>query len=485
MLDDDVQLAGNLVTTDETGRDLRGPAVGRSVGSPGDTTFGEAPESLAFATSDNPSLESSTTTQSVPDTTIANLTASSAPNTAPATTTAATSAVASGGAAPATTPSAAPRPTAAPSSTSPPATSPPKTTITTTTNPPPTTSAPAGSPGCNSNCRSVGFQNLDGKNGVVLENLIISNPNGRCISLVGASDVTIRNVTIRECGTQAAVESHYDAGLIQIENAANITITNSLIENMSNRGFGSKRNNAVQIESSTGITIRSNTIRKVNSDISNKQNDYGSRSIKVEGSSSNIRIESNRFYDAGRNAVQFSRVRDAGGISITSNVIEGRGRWDSDYEDMINLYSSSGTSQSPIRVAGNRFKNGGPSSTGTGMILGDGNTGSGPSRHIVVENNVFINPGHVGINLAGGDHITIRNNTITGTGPVPLKTTVGMTINHYGYSNECRDHVVAGNRVWMDNQHLPSGTNHLWNPGTCTDNVVLQGNSFGDDSLLG
>ncbi len=330
----------------------------------------------------------------------------------------------------------------------------------------------------------MGFQDLSNRSNVTLENVIISNPGGRCIDLIGASNITLRNVTIENCGTSSAVTSpSYANGLIRIENANNITIEDSVLRNFSNERFGASRNNAIQITSSSNIRIHNNSIRDVHSNIDDNSDDRGNRAIVIEGASSNISIDRNSLYNAGRNGVQISGVRGGAGISVTNNTIEGRGRWNSDYEDMINLFSSSGTSSSPIRISGNTFRNGGPSDSGTGIILGDGNERRGPTQYIVVENNRFIDPGHVGINLAGGDHITIRNNTIVGTGNVPHATTVGMTINHFGYTAECRDHVITGNRVYMENQHLPDGVNHLWNPGTCTQNVQISGNNFGDSSL--
>lgn len=329
----------------------------------------------------------------------------------------------------------------------------------------------------------MGFQDLRGQRDVTLENLIITNPDGRCLDLTGARNVTIRRVTFLSCGTDRALTDGYDTGLIQIVDAQGITIENSTIRNFSNEAFGGERNNAIQISGSSNIVIRSTWFKQINSDISDGQGDKGNRAIKVTGSMNGLTIDSNHFDDAGRNAVQISRLRGGERISITNNVIEGRGRWDSDYEDMINLFSSSGTASDPIHISGNTFRNGGPSRSGTGIILGDGNISSGPSQYILVENNRFIDPGHVGINLAGGNNITIRNNTIVGTGDVPHRTTTGFTINHFGYSTDCRDHVVTGNRVWMDNQHLSSGTNHAWVPQTCTSNVQLSGNIFGDETL--
>lgn len=479
-----------LETTSEQGaRTVGEPGVGRTLGAPND----EQPRALAFRATDarpaTPIVVKSNTATTASSAT----SAPTAPTTFDATTTTTPSSVTTDS--PSRRPdSKSPSTTAAPKRTTTTTQKPTTTTVakrkpatTTTTAKPATTTTtakpPKGGPGCKTNCKEVGFQDLSGKDGVTLENLIITNPNGRCVDLTNARNITIRNVTIRNCGTRSAVSSHYDTGLIQIKNASHITIEASLIDNMSNESFGHERNNAFQISSSQHITVKNSSIRNIHSNIGDKSNDKGNRAIKIEGTSSHITINGNTFYNAGRNAVQITRVQNAPGISITYNVIEGRSRWDSDYEDMINLYSASGTASSPIRIANNRLKNGGPSTTGTGMILGDGNHSAGVTKYIVAENNTLIDPGHVGINLAGGDYITVRNNTIVGRGDVPHKTTVGMTINDYGYTGSCSNHVVTGNRVWMDNQHLPGGVNHVWEPGTCSKNNRIENNVFGDASL--
>ena len=129
------------------------------------------------------------------------------------------------------------------------------------------------------------------------------------------------------------------------------------------------------------------------------------------------------------------------------------------------------------------MRNGGPSNTGTGMILGDGSPATGPSQYITAEDNVIVDPGHVGINLAGGDHITIRNNKIYSNRDVPSDrpNTVGFAMNHFNYSQDCHSHTVTGNRVFQKNQLLSRGFNHVWDTGTC--GVTQSGNVFGDSSL--
>ena len=387
------------------------------------------------------------------------------------------------------TTSSAPRATTSTSTT----TSAPQITTTTTAAPPPPltpanvpagNAGPSGSQGCRGACPQVGFQNLDGKNGVVLENVTISNPGGRCISLNNAHNITIRNVTITNCGTNQAIWDHYDAGLVEIRNSSNITIENSLISNISARHFSAARNNAIQSQNSHDIRIRNNEFRDIHSDIGQRENDVGNRAISIQGSGTwNVTIDNNRFYNAGRNALQVKDVRNAGGMSFSNNIVEGRGPWNSDYEDMVNLFSSSGTSGSPIRIAGNFMRNGGPSTNGTAIIVGDGNSSRGATQFVLVEDNVIIDPGNVGINVAGGDHTTVRNNVVYASANTRYFESVGFIINHFHYSTHCYNHTIHGNRVWFRNQHHGSGVNHLWNTNTC--GVNLFDNVFGDESLHG
>lgn len=339
-------------------------------------------------------------------------------------------------------------------------------------------------PGCVGQCPRFGEQFFDGAQDVVLENVVISNPFGRCLSIRNARNVVIRNVTFENCGVLQPVTGGREQGLIDIVNSSNVTIEDSVIRNMSAPQFSQYRNNAVHVTDSPNTRIVNSVIRDVHSDITvgTGRDDFGNRSILVRGDATGLSITGNEFHNAGRNAVQLSRVRNRAGISITDNVIAGRGPWDSDYEDIINLYSSSGTPESPIRISRNLIVNGGPSRTGTAIIVGDGSSTDGPTQWVLVDDNVIVNPGHVGINLAGGDNIVVTDNIIYGDQPVRHPTTTGLTINHYGYSAECRDHVVTGNRVFMRNQLVASGTNHVWNTRTCA-NTAVYDNVWGDTSL--
>lgn len=104
-----------------------------------------------------------------------------------------------------------------------------------------------------------------------------------------------------------------------------------------------------------------------------------------------------------KQAVQFDKCTH-GAITHNSVVnIEGK----SSPEDSISLYMTHGTKDSPVIVAYNTIRGGGPSKSGGGIMLGD-NGGS----WLVASNNRLINPGQYGISISGGSDNSILNNKV-------------------------------------------------------------------------
>jgi len=93
------------------------------------------------------------------------------------------------------------------------------------------------------------------------------------------------------------------------------------------------------------------------------------------------------------NRVQFNKIQNVVGQSHP--------------EDAISIYKSNGLATDPICVINNNVQGGGPSTTGTGIILGDG----GGSNQ-TAQNNSVVNSGAMGMQVAGGTHIQISNNKI-------------------------------------------------------------------------
>jgi hypothetical protein len=352
MLNDDVQLATNLVTIDESSRNLKDPAVGRSVGSPGDSTFGEVPESLAFATSDNPPNEGSTTTLPGPDWTISNTATSSAPNTTLATTTTApTSVVASDAAAPATTQASSPSSTAAPSSTSPPATAAPKTTVTTaaTTNPP--TSA----------------------------NVVLVSTNGRATGSGFSNTPIAEALGAAQPGTTFAFAPGQHQPLkVTVDGASGNSITLTAADRNNRPVFtdGSYTNRAaIEVSGSSHVTLSFLNVRKAL---------WG---VRVEGSSG-ILVDSIRVSDIGQEGIRVTKR--SSWVTIRNSVISGTG-------------NRTGTASD-----GQSY-----STFGEGIYIGTGKDPTDAVHHVVVSGNDISNTGTEAIDVKAPVHdVEITNNVI-------------------------------------------------------------------------
>jgi nitrous oxidase accessory protein NosD len=180
--------------------------------------------------------------------------------------------------------------------------------------------------------------------------------------------------------------------------------------------------------------------------------------------SDSVRVDSNAFVDAGRNFVQFDKVNGAGS-SISGN----RGQNElggTNAEDLISLYLSNGTASSPIMVVGNHLRNGGPSDSGSGIMLGDGG-----GSYQFVEGNVLVEPGQVGIGVASGTNMTVRGNVVYSSA-LPWSNTGIYVWNQY--PSACGNVEVSGNRVNWTNAEGRS--NSWWEGGGCG-----EVNNYGND----
>ena len=205
------------------------------------------------------------------------------------------------------------------------------------------------------------------------------------ISLYKKSNVTISGASI----------TGGSAPCIQLTNCTNIHITKCKLTGSTNYGIliGSGCSN---------ILIDSCLITNVATGV-----------FAVSCPNGQIRVQYNQFqnmkgpYPKG-DYVQFSNV---GGhynrIQYnTGENISGQ----SNPEDGISIYKSNGVAGDPICVIGNSLRGGGPSTTGSGITVGD----QGGS-YILVQNNKLVNTGYMGMQVAGGHDIQLTGNNITST----------------------------------------------------------------------
>lgn len=244
----------------------------------------------------------------------------------------------------------------------------------------------------------------------VIENIRIENAPGVAIELNRCKRVRIKNVYINGTGINSEA--------IELENCNDVTVENSLI------------GNAV-----TGVyAVGGSGIKVINNEFFNVRQ----RTIGARG----------QF-------VQFDGVTGAGN-AIENNKGE---NWlgESDPEDLISLFRSSGTQASPIYVRNNMFRGGGPSASGGGIMSGD-NGGSWQ----VIENNTLLDPGQYGIAAASGQNIQLINNKIF----AKQQSFTNNPLYVWKQSETaCGPITVKGNRVnWTD---AAGKKNNGWNAGNC------------------
>ena len=235
------------------------------------------------------------------------------------------------------------------------------------------------------------------------------------IKLNGVNDITISGDEI----------TGDDLDCIQLTNCKNIHITHCRL--ISSKGFG------VRLWKCSNILIDSNYMGDVRAGVYAQDCPDGG-----------IRVNYNAMLNMQgpfpqASFVQFNHV---GGPNnrICYNKLENEpGK--SHPEDAINVYKSNGVEGDPILIDSNWIK-GGSSPSGAGVTLGD----QGGSYQ-VAQNNIIINTGAGGMQIAGGSHIQIINNSIFGKA-FPYSH-VGL-----GYGNwsgqPSTDITISGNKVrWV------------------------------------
>ena len=145
------------------------------------------------------------------------------------------------------------------------------------------------------------------------------------------------------------------------------------------------------------------------------------------------------------NFVQFN-----GCDRVTVRKCKGKG---GDTEDVISVYKTKNALIEDVHIEGTNWTSG----SGSGIALGDDGGTANVARRCIV-----VNPGQVGIFIAGGTNHTIEDCIVIGQ--QRAKSNVGMYVWNQ-YASACSGHKVNGNRVsW---RKADGGANPYWNSGNC------------------
>jgi hypothetical protein len=240
-----------------------------------------------------------------------------------------------------------------------------------------------------------------------------------------------------------------------------ITITgdNVVIEN---RHFTGSAGNCITINGASNVVIRNSLFTNCHKAV------YALNSSNVVVDNIDcVADQSNR----GRNCVQFDKVQGGAVRNITSHNTGLTAA-----EDHISIYQSHGTQANPILVENNVISGGGPSGSGSCIMLGDGS--SNPGSWQVARGNHCTNTANVGIAIAGGTNNKILDNTIISEAGENPEANVGIYVWRWAGTQPCSGHEVSNNRVrWIKSN---GSSNPFWNGGNCG-TVVMVGNDFSYD----
>ena len=174
---------------------------------------------------------------------------------------------------------------------------------------------------------------------------------------------------------------------------------------------------------------------------------------------------------------QFDKVSGANNVIRDNYSINERGK--SRPEDVINIFKSTGTVNSPILVENNYIMGDlvegstDKSANGSGIMLGDYG-----GAHILCRKNVIISAGQVGLGVAGGSFIRVEDNLILGR-----KSNVSNNgLYVWNQSKLPSDHVtVVRNRVsWVNKD----GEENSWWDGGGVKELEQKDNRFADATLV-
>jgi hypothetical protein len=287
-------------------------------------------------------------------------------------------------------------------------------------------------------------------------------------------------------GEQGAVMDGKDETPVSFTGAAhNITIQGITIRNYTENGirfsFGSNLNlRRITIEDSGGNTGEMNGAVRLNhmSDITIAHSKFTrvTAGILSTDCGGPVLIEWNTAINVGRNFVQLDKCTGEN-IKVRYNSMERDGDYlrgeAHDVVDWISIFKSEGTKNSPILVKNNRARGHGHDKTGSFIMLGDGG-----GQHQLATGNVGVNPGQVGIGIAGGENISVRENLMYSA--AWEHSNVAFYSANYSNPHPCGNHELSNNRAfWIKNSIRQQ--NNIWTDNLCR--PTIKNNYFPDFSI--
>jgi hypothetical protein len=269
--------------------------------------------------------------------------------------------------------------------------------------------------------------------GMTIEGLRITSDDGPCIRGNGVSDVRITNNKIGPCGP--GVEG---VGIAFEGGSHDLRIDHNAFDDVSG-GF-------YTVGNGDDIVFDHNLVERVRGPVPRGQ------------------------------MVQFNNVTGTGNKIMCNVSDQPAPGYMAGVEDHVSTFASSGTAGSPLLVAYNKIRGGGPSDSSGGILAGDYD-----GSYVEIRGNILINPGQYGLSIAGGRYSKIIDNLVYAPDVFDWSNN-GLFVWAQVGSGDCYGHEVRGNRVYYINRDgVP---NAGWDAGNCGDIAGFDDdNDFTDETL--
>lgn len=281
------------------------------------------------------------------------------------------------------------------------------------------------------------------RSGEVISGKRISNPTGPCIVVNQVKHVTITGNHIGPCGS----DPRYEVGVL-LHQSSDIQIIGNTFKSVSSALYANNGNSPNKLEYGQLLF-------------------EGNQATDIRGPAPRGQLVQLNQYSGPQIVIRCNISDQAIGGYINQ---DGKGG----PEDHINIYKSSGTSNSPIQILGNKLRGGG-SKSGGGILAIDGGNGA----NVLIEDNILVDAGQYGIGIPAGENIVVRHNRIFAN--QYAWTNVGIYVWNQYAGTACSRTEISGNQVNYRNQKgLP---NPYWNSGNCGKVSITEPNRLQDDSI--
>jgi hypothetical protein len=313
---------------------------------------------------------------------------------------------------------------------------------------------------------------IDGQSGILVATQNIYNVSGPCVIIRNSNNIRVAYNQLFDCGKYYGGA---DGVIVKIDNSSGVEIDHNFFTN------GGPNSAAIVGYHNSALSIHHNQFFNISGGVMLW---YGTSQSVVSNRFQNIRPR------AGTPSGFVSMVKASGPYNtIACNTGRNDPAVVQQTGDLINIYESNGTAESPISVYGNRLYATGTNLSGPGLASAGIQTGDGSfSSHIKVFLNQIVDmPAAIGV--SGGDTIEVSYNRVSARNRAGLFTSGLAAVNFYGTPNEswtkpgafCRNVTFKNNLVSMSpdlqDKALMTDWSKINNWVNC-ENVVVKDNDL-------